>query len=138
MAATDSTAFRKAVMNPIVATLERIGVGSSLTVELETIRRTSGLPRRVKLTGRGDDTGVWVISQHGWGSAWAKNIWANPSVRVRAGAQWRVGTARFRPNDDVRTRARGFVDGRVAGAVVALGMHAMERDPISVRIDYTD
>jgi deazaflavin-dependent oxidoreductase (nitroreductase family) len=138
MAATDSSTFREAVINPIVAALERVGGGVSLTVELETVGRKSGLPRRVKLTGRADDTGVWVISQHGWGSAWAKNIWANPSVRVCAGAQWRLGTAHFRPNDDVRARARGFVKGRIAGAALALGMWAMEHDPISVRIDYTD
>jgi hypothetical protein len=53
------------VMNPVVAALDRIGIRSSLVVDLETVGRKSGEPRRVPLTGRADDAGVWVISQHG-------------------------------------------------------------------------
>jgi deazaflavin-dependent oxidoreductase (nitroreductase family) len=125
------------VMNPVVAALDRAGIRSSLVVELETVGRKSGEPRRVPLAGRADDTGVWVISQHGRRAGWAYNIAANPRVRVRVDNQWRTGTATFEPDDDVRARARGFGGaGRLSQSATALTMRAMESDPISVRITY--
>ncbi|MBV8927989.1 MAG: nitroreductase family deazaflavin-dependent oxidoreductase [Mycobacteriaceae bacterium] len=144
MATTGVRKFRferqvgRSVMNPVVAALDRVGIRSSLVVELETVGRKSGEPRRVPLTGSADDTGVWVISQHGHRAGWAHNISANPNVRVKVGTRWRTGTARFQPDDDVRARARSFANGRVAKKATALAMRAMESDPISVRIDYTD
>lgn len=119
------------VMNPVVATLDKLGVRPRLVVELETTGAKSGLPRRVPLAGRADDSGVWVISQHGRRAGWAHNITAHPEVRVRVHDQWRTGTATFAPEDDVRARARTF-----GGPATALTMRAMESDPISVRITY--
>jgi deazaflavin-dependent oxidoreductase (nitroreductase family) len=78
------------IANPLVATLDRLGIRSSLVVELETIGAKSGQPRLVPLTGRADDTGVWVISQHGHRAGWAHNITANPKVRVKVNNQWRA------------------------------------------------
>jgi deazaflavin-dependent oxidoreductase (nitroreductase family) len=127
----------RTVMNPVVAALDRIGVRSSLVVELETIGRKSGEPRRVPLAGRADDNGVWVISQHGRRAGWAHNIAADPRVRVRVDNQWRSGTATFEPDDDVRARARSFSgNGKISQSATALTMRAMESDPISVRITY--
>src|SRR4029079_12685690 len=96
------------VMNPVVAALDRLGIRSSLVVELETIGRKSGEPRRVPLAGRVDGNDLWVISQHGRRAGWAYNIAANPSVRVRVDNEWRTGTATFEPDDDVRARGRSF------------------------------
>ena len=131
----------RAVMNPMVAALERIGVRSSLVVELETTGAKSGQPRRVPLAGRADDTGVWVISQHGRRAGWAYNIAADPKVRVRVSNkvrdEWRTGTATFEPHDNVRARARSFGGGgKLSQSATALTMRAMESDPISVRITY--
>jgi deazaflavin-dependent oxidoreductase (nitroreductase family) len=127
----------RTVMNPVVAVLDKVGVRSSLVVELETTGRKSGEPRRVPLAGRADNAGVWVISQHGRRAGWAHNIAANPRVRVRVDNQWRSGTATFEPDDDVRARARSFGgDGKVLQSATALTMRAMESDPISVRITY--
>jgi deazaflavin-dependent oxidoreductase (nitroreductase family) len=92
----------------------------------------------VPLTGSADEAGVWVISQHGHRAGWAHNIEANPRVRVRVNDVWRDGTASFEPDDDIRARARSFAGGKVSGAATALAMRAMESDPISVRITYTD
>jgi len=119
------------VMNPVVAALDKVGVRSRLIVELETTGAKSGLPRRVPLAGRADESGVWVISQHGRRAGWAHNIAAHPEVRVRVNDQWRSGMATFEPEDDVRSRARTF-----GGSATALTMRAMESDPISVRITY--
>jgi hypothetical protein len=55
----------RVVMNPLVSTLGRIGIHPPLPVELETVGRKSGQPRRVPLNGRPDADGLWVISQHG-------------------------------------------------------------------------
>jgi deazaflavin-dependent oxidoreductase (nitroreductase family) len=125
------------VMNPLVAGLDKIGVRSSLVVELETTGAKSGQPRRVPLAGREDDTGLWVISQHGRRAGWAYNIAANPKVRVRVDSQWRSGTATFELDDDVRARARSFGgDGKLSQSATVLTMRAMESDPISVRITF--
>jgi deazaflavin-dependent oxidoreductase (nitroreductase family) len=127
----------RVVVNPLVAALARLGIRSSLVVELETTGAKSGRPRCVPLTGRADDTGVWVISQHGRRAGWAHNIAADPRVRVRVENQWRSGTATFEPDDDVRARARSFGgDGRLGQSATILTMRAMESDPISVRITY--
>jgi deazaflavin-dependent oxidoreductase (nitroreductase family) len=129
----------RAVMNPVVAALDKIGLRSSLVVELETTGAKSGETRRVPLAGRADDTGVWVISQHGRRAGWAYNIAADPKVRVRVNNEWRTGTATFEPQDDVRARARSFGgDGKLSKSATVLTMRAMESDPISVRITYTD
>jgi deazaflavin-dependent oxidoreductase (nitroreductase family) len=127
----------RVVMNPLVAALDKIGVRSQLMIELETTGAKSGQPRRVPLAGRTDDTGLWVISQHGRRAGWAYNIAANPKVRVRVGTQWRRGTATFEPDDDVRARARSFGgNGKLGQSATAWTIRAMESDPISVRITF--
>ena len=77
----------RAVMNPLVAELDKIGVRSQLVIELETTGAKSGQPRRVPLTGRADGNSLWVISQHGRRAGWAYNIAADPNVRVRVNNQ---------------------------------------------------
>src|SRR6185312_12100316 len=126
------------VVNPLVAALDRRGIRSKLVVELETTGRKTGEPRRVPLTGTADADGVWVISQHGRRAGWAHNIEADPRVRVRVDGRWRDGTAVLLPDDDVRARARSFAGGKVSAAATALAMRAMESDPISVRITFSD
>jgi deazaflavin-dependent oxidoreductase (nitroreductase family) len=129
----------RAVMNPVVAALDKIGVRSQLVIELETTGAKSGQPRRVPLTGRADGNSLWVISQHGRRAGWAHNIAADPNVRVRVNNQWRTGTATFEPDDDVRARARSFGGGgKLSQSATALTMRAMESDPISVRIAFND
>ena len=91
------------------------------------------------LTGRADDGGVWVISQHGRRAGWAHNIAANPKVRVRVNNEWRSGTAAFVAHDDVVARARSFGgNGTLSQSATAFGMRALQSDPISARITYTD
>jgi deazaflavin-dependent oxidoreductase (nitroreductase family) len=125
------------VMNPAVAALGKIGVHLPLTVELETIGRKSGEPRRVPLNGRPDKDGLWVISQHGRRAGWAYNVTANPRVRVRVKDRWHSGTATFEPDDDVVARARAIGGGgKIGGAAAAVAMRALQSDPISVHITF--
>lgn len=129
----------RTIVNPLVAALDRIGIRASSTVELETTGAKSGQPRRVPLTGRADDGGVWVVSQHGKRAGWAHNITADPKVRVRVDNEWHNGTAAFVPDDDVVARARSFGGKtKLSQSATAMGMRALQSDPISVRITYTD
>ena len=82
------------------------------------------------LTGRADADGVWVISQHGKRAA-------NPKVRVRVDNEWYTGTAAFALDDDVVARARSFGGNTKLGqSATALGIRALQSDPISVRITF--
>ncbi|MET9029409.1 nitroreductase/quinone reductase family protein [Nocardia sp. NPDC004168] len=124
------------LVNPAVGLLDRLGIRSSLIAELETVGARSGQPRRVPVTASIDETGAWLISQHGYRSGWARNIAADPHIRLRLGTEWRTGTASFVPEDDVVARSRTFAKGRVSAAVAERTMKALESDPISVRITF--
>ena len=94
------------IVNPVVRPLARRGWLGSGTAVLETIGRKSGEPRQTPVGNglRGD--AFWIVTEHGWHSAYVKNIQANPRVRVNVGGTWRTGTARVLPDDDPRERLR--------------------------------
>ena len=124
--------------NPTVALLARLGIRTTFATELETTGRKSGAPRRVPVSANFDDAGAWVISQHGRRSGWAINIAADPKVLIRQRNRWRSGLARFEPDDDPVMRARTFATSRLLAPVVAATFRALQSDPISVRIDFTN
>ncbi|KQU44240.1 oxidoreductase [Rhodococcus sp. Leaf278] len=126
----------KYVANPIVNGLTSIGVTTSLVTDIETVGRKSGLARRVPVSASFDDTGAWLISQHGTRSGWGANITDEPRIRIRVGRRWRTGIATFVPDDDVALRARSFSNNRVLGRVIGAGFRALQTDPISVRVEY--
>lgn len=123
--------------NPTVRALNRIGIDTTLATELETIGRKTGRYLRVPVAAAFDDTGAWLISQHGTRSGWAANITADPQVRIRHGARWRTGTARLEPGDDVDARTRTFASHPAFAAVTAATFRALQSAPISVRITFT-
>ncbi|WP_281189876.1 nitroreductase family deazaflavin-dependent oxidoreductase [Millisia brevis] len=126
------------VMNPTVAALSRLGLTSSLAAELETIGRRSGQTRVVPVTANFDTTGAWVISQHGMRSGWAQNVAAQPKVRIKRDGRWVEATAQLLPDDDVVARARGFAPTPALAPVFGAAFRAMESDPISVRLTFTE
>ncbi|HYP55199.1 MAG TPA: nitroreductase/quinone reductase family protein [Solirubrobacterales bacterium] len=70
-------------------------------VVLETTGRRSGRPRQVPLArGPVDGRTAWLIAVHGDHSAFARNIAAEPRVRLKLRGRWREGTARLEPLDD--------------------------------------
>ncbi|MGB9222539.1 nitroreductase/quinone reductase family protein [Mycobacterium sp.] len=125
-------AFGRYLFNPTVKAMSRLGVRTAMATELETIGRKTGQARRVPVSAQFDDSGAWLISQHGTRSGWGRNIADNPNIRLRQGNQWRAGVATFRPDDDVVARGRKF--GRLGAKMVK----ALETTPVSVRIDFTD
>lgn len=126
------------VANPLVSALTRVGVTTSLATELETIGRRTGQRRIVPVSAAFDDTGAWVISQHGTRSGWAINVGADPTVRIRQGRRWRSGTAQFVPDDKVADRVRTFAPNPLFASLTAASFRALQSDPISVRITFTD
>jgi deazaflavin-dependent oxidoreductase (nitroreductase family) len=124
--------------NPTVALLGRLGIRTTFATELETTGRKSGARRRVPVSANFDDAGAWVISQHGRRSGWALNIADDPKVLIRQRNRWRSGIARFEPDDDPAMRASTFATSRLLSPVVAATFRALQSDPISVRIDFTD
>ncbi|NEW28493.1 nitroreductase/quinone reductase family protein [Nocardia cyriacigeorgica] len=126
------------IANPAVRALGRIGITTSAATELETIGRKSGLPRRVPVSAAFDEAGAWLISQHGLRSGWALNIGDDPNIRIRQGNRWRTGMAELRPDDDVAARARAFAPHPLLAGVSATAFRALQTDPISVRITFTD
>ena len=124
--------------NPLVSALARLGVNTTLATELQTTGRKTGMTRHVPVAACFDDSGAWVISQHGARSGWGANITANPQVRIRQGSQWRSGVAQFQPDDDVTARARTFAAKPVFAGLAAATFRALASTPVSVRITFTD
>jgi deazaflavin-dependent oxidoreductase (nitroreductase family) len=126
------------VANPAVALLGRLGLRTTFATELQTMGRKTGRWRPVPVSARFDETGAWVISQHGRRSGWALNVAEDPNVRIRQGDRWRSGTAHFVPEDDPAARARTFATSPMLSPLVTATFKALQSDPISVRIDFTD
>lgn len=122
--------------NPLMRGLTRAGVHVSLMTDIETVGRTTGLARRVPVSAKFDDTGAWIISQHGTRSGWGANIAADPAVRLRVGNRWRSGTAAFVHDDDITARARSFAGNPLLGRIVGATFAALQTTPITVRVTF--
>jgi deazaflavin-dependent oxidoreductase (nitroreductase family) len=94
------------MVNPLVRRLAAAGVAGRSVALLETTGRKSG-QKRVTPVGNGLRGDVfWIVTEHGWASAYVKNIQADPRVRVKVGRRWRSGTAQILPDDDPYERMR--------------------------------
>lgn len=131
-------AIGRHVANPAMRGLTAAGIRTSLMTDIETTGRKTGLQRQVPVSAAFDETGAWIISQHGTRSGWGANITDNPSVRVRQGTRWRTATAAFVPDDDVIARARSFSDNPVIGRLIGSTFRALQTTPVSVRVTFTD
>ncbi|MCX4679034.1 nitroreductase family deazaflavin-dependent oxidoreductase [Streptomyces sp. NBC_01433] len=120
-----TTLFQRRVANPIT----RRSPGQTI---VETLGRTSGLPRRTPVGGRRTGHEFWFVSEFGEKSQYVRNIQAHPQVRVRIKGRWHNGTAHLVPHDDPRARLRELP--RFNSAAV----RAFGTDLLTVRVDLTD
>jgi deazaflavin-dependent oxidoreductase (nitroreductase family) len=70
------------IVNPLVRWAAGRGLAGRSVALLETTGRKSG-QKRVTPVGnslRGD--AFWIVTEHGWGSSYVKNMQADPHVRV--------------------------------------------------------
>jgi deazaflavin-dependent oxidoreductase (nitroreductase family) len=94
------------LVNPAVRVLLQRGLWPRTQALLETTGRSSGLPRQTPVgNGLRGDT-FWIVTEHGYGADYVKNIQKNPRVRVKVGRRWYTGAARILPEDDPRRRLR--------------------------------
>lgn len=117
----------KYVVNPFAA---RLAGRLPWYALLETRGRKTGRPRRTPVGDglRGDV--FWLVSEHGFASAYVRNIQSDPRVRVRTHGRWRRGVATLLPEDDPRARQRALGLGANAVFVRLVGTTLL-----SVRID---
>ena len=96
----------KWLVNPVMRPLLERGLVPRTHALLETTGRKSGVPRRVPVgNGLRGDT-FWIVTEHGYGSDYVRNIQKEPRVRVKVGRRWRSGTAHVLPDEDPRERMR--------------------------------
>ncbi|MEJ3653517.1 nitroreductase/quinone reductase family protein [Actinomycetes bacterium KLBMP 9759] len=99
------------------------------TALLETTGRRTGLPRTTPIGGRLVDGSFWLVSDHGFASAYVRNVAADPRVRLRVAGRWRDGVALPMPDDDPRARLRHLP------TLNGLLVRALGTDLLTVRID---
>jgi deazaflavin-dependent oxidoreductase (nitroreductase family) len=79
------------LFNPLARSLAGV---APWWVVLETVGRRSGKPRQVPLAkGPVDGRTAWLIAVHGEHASFARNIAANPRIRLKLAGRWREGSA---------------------------------------------
>ena len=124
--------LQKYAVNPPVKAALALGIVPPTHALLETIGRTTGMPRRNPV-GNGlsrDGRVFWIVAEHGRDAGYVKNIMANPRVRLKIGRTWRAGTAHLLDDDDPRARLKTI--GRPVNAAM---VRAMGTKLLTVRID---
>src|ERR1051325_10233516 len=85
------------LVNPVMRRIVDRGLASKTHALLETTGRKSGLPRRVPVGNGLRGSHFWIVTEHGRGADYVKNIEQNPRVRVKAAGRWHEGTAHLLP-----------------------------------------
>lgn len=99
-------------------------------VLLETTGCRTGKRRRTPFAnGPFDGRQLELIAVHGEHSGFARNIAADPRVRVKRRGRWRAGTASFHPLDDEAARSR-------FGPYARAGLRTFGADPMVLQIDF--
>ena len=134
-----SRAVETRLANRVVRTLLARGRLGSTYAVLETIGRRSGRVRRTPVAnGLRDDT-FWLLCAHGNNARYARNIAANPHVRIGVvegrSLRWRAGLAVPLPDDDARARQRELGRGRLGYKLDALLLRALATDLMTIRVD---
>jgi deazaflavin-dependent oxidoreductase (nitroreductase family) len=106
------------LVNPLVNAAARLGIPLPFVAILETRGRRSGKPRRVPVTKLIEGDTLWIVTEHGRGAGYVRNIEADPRVRVRVGRRWRAGRAELlgpvrRPSAMVRLMGTDHLTVRV-------------------------
>jgi deazaflavin-dependent oxidoreductase (nitroreductase family) len=133
-------ALQKYVFNPPVKALFTAGFVPPSHALLETVGRTSGLPRQTPVgNGLVGDT-FWIVTEHGLRAGYVRNIQRNPSVRVKVHdrgirSHWRTGTAHLVADDDTRKRQRQISRGNPGRALNAFVVRSLGTSLLTVRID---
>ncbi len=132
---TIAKGLAKYVASPPLRALFALGVPVPGTLLLETIGRKSGQARQTPVTDGLVDDVLWIVTEHGHGDAYVRNLEANPQVRVLIGGDWRDGTAQPLLDDDPMGRLRWLAGARPPSLVNLLTIRLMATDLLTVRVD---
>jgi deazaflavin-dependent oxidoreductase (nitroreductase family) len=128
--------LERSVVNPLFRAALRLGIAPRAFALIETTGRRSGQPRLTPVGNGLDGDVFWLVSEHGRGCDYVKNLIANPSVRVKVGRRWYRGSAVILDDDHAHARRRrldqdnGFF-GRADGVIFRVSASV----PVTVRID---
>ncbi|KAA0025037.1 nitroreductase family deazaflavin-dependent oxidoreductase [Antrihabitans cavernicola] len=131
-------AVQRAVVNPIVGALFRIGVVPFGYALLETTGRKSGLPRRIPVGNGLCGNTFWIVAEHGIDAGYVRNLIADPHVRVklRRGLRfvWVDGVATMTSDDPLR-RQRELCGWHPLRWLNAITVRTLGTDLVAVRVD---
>ena len=118
------------LVNPIVRPLIERGILTPAWALLETRGRRTGQPRRTPVGNglRGDE--FWIVTEHGRGADYVRNIEADPRVRVKVGDRWYEGSAEILADDDPYERLRWLRRPLNDAALLAVGT-----EQLVIRVD---
>jgi deazaflavin-dependent oxidoreductase (nitroreductase family) len=128
------------LLNPQMRLVLALGLAPRAFALLETTGRRSGRPRRTPVgNGLIGDT-FWLVSEHGRGAGYLRNIEANPRVRVKTGRRWRAGSAHVLPDDDAYARLELVASAlgpmrRLDAVIFRSFVRWLGTEPVTVRID---
>jgi deazaflavin-dependent oxidoreductase (nitroreductase family) len=128
------------VLNPQMRLGLALGLAPRAFTLLETIGRRSGKPRRTPVGNGLLGNTFWLVSEHGRGAGYVRNIDANPRVRVKIGRSWRAGTAHILLDDDPYARLEMVASAlgrmrRLDAAIFRAFVRWLGTQPVTVRID---
>ena len=89
---------------PIKRAFGRAACGRARRRLIETTGRTTGIARRVPVGNGLRGAHVWIVTEHGYGADYVKNIQRQPRMRVKVGHHWHHGTAHILRDDDPLAR----------------------------------
>jgi RNA polymerase sigma-70 factor, ECF subfamily len=128
------------LLNPQMRLGLALGLAPRAFALLETTGRRSGKRRRTPVGNGLLGNTFWLVSEHGRGAGYVRNIEANPRVRVKIGRRWRAGTARILPDDDAFARLEQVASAlgrmrRLDAAIFRAFVRWLGTEPVTVRID---
>jgi deazaflavin-dependent oxidoreductase (nitroreductase family) len=128
------------LLNPQMRLGLALGLAPRAFALLETTGRRTGRPRRTPVgNGLIGDT-FWLVSEHGRGAGYVRNVEANPRVRVKIGRRWRAGSAHILLDDDAAARLELVASAlgtmrRLDAAIFRAFVRWLGTEPVTLRID---
>jgi deazaflavin-dependent oxidoreductase (nitroreductase family) len=131
--------LQRSVINPLLRTAWRLGLGPPGDALLETTGRRTGRPRLTPICDGQDGDTFWVVTQLGRRSDYVRNIEANPRVRikVRRGprTRWLSGTAHVVDAEDPRERQQIMARADFWRRICVQATRRMSKSLLTIRID---
>lgn len=128
--------MEKYVFNPVPRLLLRLGLAPRHFALLETTGCKSGQRRQTPIGGARFGQEFWLVSEHGTGCAYVRNLMGDPSVRVKVRRTWHSGRATVMPDDDPMARHRRIAEANGwVGRADGVFFRKSASVPVSVRVD---